>query len=77
MNEEDNLLKEFGKLVSQCRKNIDGDCPSKDDVLCVFAVEYIGAIKKLVSEKDYLLDIALTRLAKLTGSKNLGVLNES
>jgi len=77
MNEEDNLLKEFGKLVEQCRLNIAGDCPSKDDVIIVFAGEYIGAIKKLVSEKDYLLDITLTRLTKFTGSKNLGVVNES
>lgn len=61
---EDNLLREFDKLVKQCRKNICGDSPSRDDVIIVFASEYLQCLKKLIAEKDNKLDIAMTRNLK-------------
>ena len=74
--EEEHLLKEFAALVAQSRKNISGDSPSRDDVIIVFAQEYIKGLKKLIAEKDYKLDIEQTRVAKLTKSKNLGEIDE-
>lgn len=74
--EEEHLLKEFSDLVTQCRKNIAGDSPSRDDVIIVFAHEYVKGLKKLVAEKDYKLDIAETRIAKLTKSKSIGITDE-
>lgn len=74
--EEEHLLKELAALVAQSRKNIAGDSPSRDDVIIVFAQEYIKGLKKRISEKDYILDIEQSRVAKLTKSKNLGEIDE-
>lgn len=59
--DEAHLLQEFDKLVVQCKKNIAGDCPSRDDVIIVFIKEYVNSLKKYIAEQDYKFDIVRTR----------------
>lgn len=73
MRDEDQLMKDFNQLAVQCKSNIAGDSPSKDDVLIIFARDYINSLKKLIAEKDFKLDIAESRLAKFDKQ---GVVNE-
>lgn len=74
--DEQSLLKEFDRLVSQCRKNIAGDSPSRDDVIVIFASELLKAKSKQIAELYHKLDISETRVAKFTKSKSIGVVNE-
>lgn len=50
------LLKSLKALATRSQQNLDGDCPSRDDVLIVFAEKYIEGLRKKVAEKQYTID---------------------
>jgi len=50
------LLKSLKALSARSQQNLDGDCPSRDDVLIVFAEKYIEGLRKKVAEKQYTID---------------------
>lgn len=68
---EESLLKKFDELVNQCKKNVEGDCPSKDDILIIFCHAYIKGLKKLIAEKDHKLDIVMSRGATWQERENI------